>query len=92
MILDSEQLVTNGDFSDGTTGWSGSSSLITNVSNNLIITGDGTAVTVRAFSDTSEIVTNEKIYTKVRVRVNNALATSFRILWRADRDWETHAL
>jgi hypothetical protein len=78
LLLDAPQLVTNGDFSDGTTGWNSlfsNSIVITGVLSN---TGDGSNVSPRIFQLDNAII-NEKYYYNSKLRVTNALSTQIRI-------------
>lgn len=61
-IFESGNLVVNGDFSDGTTGWTPFSSTLSNVNNNLITTS--TVVTNSGFYQTLDLLNtlNDKIY------------------------------
>ncbi|MDD4157529.1 MAG: hypothetical protein PHY08_13270 [Candidatus Cloacimonetes bacterium] len=77
-LLDASQLVTNGDFSDGITGWTPSVSTISNVSNNLIITGDGSNFAPRV-SNNLVYVNGIKYYTILRFRTLATDTLSIRL-------------
>lgn len=63
--------VTNGDFSNGKTGWAGSNSTISGLDNTLLITGNGTASNPRVYQvDIFDL--SKKYHTKLKVRVTNA--------------------
>ena len=47
--------VVNGDFSNGTTGWTGDDGTITSANNTLIITGSGTALYQRGKQNLSQL-------------------------------------
>ncbi|SHI42156.1 hypothetical protein [Parasporobacterium paucivorans] len=66
-------LVTNGDFSNGTTGWTPYLGASLSASNNTMsIKGTGADYYVRAFNNTSiDCVTGKKVYTKIMARVTN---------------------
>ena len=73
--FDATNLVSNGDFSNGTTGWVASNSTPTVAANTLSVVGDGTATSPRV----NQVVTGaygRKVYMRARVRVTNANATS----------------
>ena len=73
--LDATNLVTNGDMTNGITGWFTGNSTLTVATNTLSVVGDGTGSSPRV----SQILTGasgKKIYTRARVRVTNANATS----------------
>ena len=67
-----QNLVVNGDFSNGTTGWAPTSSTISVASNTLTNTGNGTNVAPRADNTMiAETIVGRKYYTRGRVRVTN---------------------
>lgn len=84
-------LVTNGDFSNGTTGWTNSFSSLSVASNTATVTGNGGASSARL--EQAESVTNGiKYYLRARARVTNSLATSISlILWNAVSAQEAQA-
>lgn len=68
-------IVTNGNFANGTTGWVGSDATLSAINNTLSITGSGTLATPR----THQLITllaNRKYYIRLKVRVTNASCTS----------------
>lgn len=71
------QLVTNGNFADGITGWSPSGSTLTTIDNNLIITGNGVNQFPTAFQ--SVVTIGSQYYVQARARVTNSLCNSIRI-------------
>lgn len=74
-------LVTNGDFSNGTAGWS--SAAASSLSANppvVTVTGDGSNATVSAFMATATtVVMGHKWYGAAMLRVTNAAATQLRL-------------
>ncbi len=74
--------VVNGDFRNGTAGWSGSSSSLSASNNTLSITGDNVGGP-GAFSPTSDIGNvGDKYYSSIRFRVTNSDAKSVSMLLR----------
>ena len=73
-------LVTNGDFSNGTTGWYIGDSTIAVASNVLSITGTGTTSSPYAGQSIANgAVNTHKYYVKFKARVRNSLATLLRM-------------
>jgi hypothetical protein len=68
-------LVQNGDFSNGTTGWGTFASTLSVISNTLSVTALGTATTGRTGALLGSVSVGNKIYVKTRIRVTNALST-----------------
>lgn len=65
-------LVTNGDFSNGTTGWSAGSAVLSAADNTLTITGRGTSQYCSATqSNICPNITNKKVFIKGRFMVTN---------------------
>ena len=65
-------LVTNGDFSNGTTGWSAGSAVLSAADNTLTITGRGTSQYCSATqSNICPNITNKKVFIKGRLMVTN---------------------
>ncbi|HPF83587.1 MAG TPA: hypothetical protein PLV83_05465 [Bacilli bacterium] len=77
-IFEDGNLVVNGDFSDGTTGWSSTYSILTNVNNNLIITGNG-SYSVMIVSQSLFTNSNDNIYYNLKMRVTNSDAINFTV-------------
>jgi len=74
-------LVTNGDFSNGTTGWVGTGSTISALSNIMSCIGNGASASVRAEQTTVDILSvNNKYYFRARMRLTNSLASSIFII------------
>lgn len=72
-------LATNGDFSNGITGWLGIFSNISVLSNILSVVGTNSNSSARVSQSSTSTITNSlgrKIYTRARVRVTNSLCTS----------------
>ncbi len=78
-LLDSEQLVTNGDFSDGTTGWLSFAASMSVISNNAIMTGLGNSnkMSLRT-SSSMNVNIGIKMYQATRLRT---LSTGTLSLW-----------
>ena len=74
-----ENLVVNGDFRNGTTGWNGYNAILTADDNTLYSTGDGAAANLLVFRDTIPIVYGEKIFIKVKARVTNTLCSRINL-------------
>ena len=81
-LLDAEQLVTNGDFSDGTTGWTAVNSTNTASGGILTNTGDGTSVNPYAFLRQTYI-NGHKYYATSKVLVTNAVCSRIRTRFSA---------
>lgn len=71
-------LVTNGDFSNGTTGWVGYGSNVSASSNTFSSIGTGIIVAPETYTDIT-LQTNSKLYIKFRVRVRNSNCTQIRL-------------
>lgn len=74
----STNLVQNGDFSNGTTGWGSVNGTIGAASGALVITGDGTGTTPAANATPQNFPSGDKWYCAASVRVTNASATTMR--------------
>lgn len=74
-------LVSNGDFSDGTSGWSaGTGSTISAASNILTATGLGGSTTVAAFNNTSTpLVVGKRYFIRAKLKVTNNSCTNIYI-------------
>lgn len=70
--------VTNGDFRDGTTGWSAISATLNVTNNILVVTGNGASVSVRCVKS-SILKSNTKHFLKLRARVTNESCTTLRL-------------
>jgi hypothetical protein len=74
-----KNIISNGNFANGTTGWSVSASGISVVSNVLSNTGIGSSTeAIAQTTTTTPAIVGDKIYIKGRARVTNADATSIR--------------
>lgn len=71
--------VSNGNFSNGTTGWITSGASVSATSNTLSITGTGTDATPRASQNIGVVVASKKIFVRALMRVTNANCTSINI-------------
>jgi len=72
-------LVTNGDFSNGTSGWTTSNGTHSANSNTLTSTANGSASSASVFNDSAPIpIQTEKYYARTRTRVTNVLSTMLR--------------
>lgn len=78
-------LVSNGDFSNGTTGWSNDGSVLSAASNTLSATGSGISGNPGAMQNIGTLVPGNIYYLRAKVRVTNTLATSilFRLFFSA---------
>jgi hypothetical protein len=72
-------LVANGDFSAGTTGWAATNSTLGVSGDVLSVTGNGTALNPRVYKAIN--TTTSPIYIRLRIRVTNALCTRIWIYW-----------
>lgn len=74
-------LVPNGDFSNGTTGWSASDSVNTVSANTLINTGNGAQTFPTAFADSAvQSAIGKKVYVCAQMRVTNANCSSMQVM------------
>jgi len=73
-----ENLVKNGDFSDGTTGWTGSGAVLSASDNTLTITGNGSSASPFAIGTYSAIPVGHKILLKIKARSRSSLCTQIR--------------
>jgi prepilin-type N-terminal cleavage/methylation domain-containing protein len=71
-------LITNWNFSNGTTGWTngGSSSSLSATNNTLTITGGNYNAPTAAFITSIPSVINDKIYARVKIKITNPSSTS----------------
>jgi len=75
--LETEQLLTNENFSDGTTGWDSANSVNSATGGILSNTGDGTGIYFPLMYNIDKIaILGQKYYHKVRVRVTNSICTA----------------
>jgi hypothetical protein len=79
VLLSTLQLVTNGDFSNGTTGWIPLNTTL-NVSDG-IISATQTGSDAGGFSQPFTFTSGIKYYNATRIRVTNAISTSIRVLY-----------
>lgn len=75
--LTATNLLTNGDFSSGTTGWTGFAATIAAASNVLAVTGSGTSTVAEAYSDFT-LQQNSKLCVHVFGRVTNSDCTMLK--------------
>ena len=73
-------LVTNGDFSNGTTGFSGVNATLSAANNTLTVTGTGAAANVQAWFSNPQWINGQVYYARVRARVLNDQASSLRLV------------
>lgn len=72
-------IVTNGNFASGTTGWTGIFAAIAAANNTLSVTGDGGNAVARVLATTSiPIVVGKKVYIHFKSSVTNAVCGSMR--------------
>jgi hypothetical protein len=84
--LTATQLVTNGDFSQGTTGWEGVTSSLTESGKVLTVTGDGVDAQPKAVQLIGKLISGDKWFISVpRVRVTNSLCTRLTVRWYGSR-------
>ena len=76
--FEARNLVSNGDFSNGTTGWTANNSTLSANNNTLSTTGNNTSATVGAIQNYNKIIGN-KYYVTAKARVTNSDATSISI-------------
>lgn len=78
--LPATNLVTNGDFSNGTTGWGNSGATLAASNNALTVTGSGTLNNANAiqFTQNNNIV-NNKIYVLAKLKVTNSNCTALSL-------------
>ena len=65
-------LVTNGDFSNGTTGWNAQASTLSASNNTLIITGNGASPEPSAYRGIGVQQNNDKLFVKISAKVTNS--------------------
>lgn len=73
------QLVTNGNFANGTTGWSGDGSTRTVVNGVLTVTGTGASVTPNAYTSIGNKIVGNKYYLRANVTPKSSLCASLRL-------------
>lgn len=74
-------LVTNGDFSDGTTGWTALDSTLSATANTLSITGNGANASATARQTTTDAIVGNVYYIGFKARVTNTLCQSIGITY-----------
>jgi hypothetical protein len=75
-------LITNGNFANGTTGWFTTSSTISALAGILSVTGNGTNSTVGAVHNTAVVLdVTHKYYLRARMRVTNNVSTNLRLIF-----------
>jgi len=66
-------LVQNGDFSDGATGWAASNCVLSAVENTLLVTGNASSFLLGVYQDTTIFAaSNQKVYLSILCRVTNS--------------------
>jgi len=79
-LYDLKNLVTNGDFSDGTTGWTASGATLSATAKTLLITGAGNSSYPQAFQHViGAAISGHLVYGKARVRVTNSVCLSITL-------------
>lgn len=74
------QFVKNGNFADGTTGWSGGGATLSAANNILTITGNGGSISPRAEQVSNiDFVSGKKIYFRAKLKVTNDVCASIAI-------------
>lgn len=82
--FEAKNSLSNGDFSNGTTGWGKYNSNISVANNVLSVTGDGTSMYTPAYNTTSLIATvGNKLYSKCLVRSTSATLPSLELIFQA---------
>ncbi|WP_434351029.1 hypothetical protein [Trichococcus flocculiformis] len=76
--FDAKNEVVNGDFSNGTTGWTASNGTISAANNTVANTGDGSYISSRV-QQIKPIENGKKYYAIAKVRVTNANCTSLKL-------------
>lgn len=71
-----QNLIKNGNFANGTTGWTGNAASISIVDGKMNVTADGTQAYGQLRYGTVTAIINNVYYIKIRVRVTNALCQS----------------
>ena len=75
-----QEIVENGNFSNGTAGWSGVAATVSANNNVLSVTGNGSSQIVRAQQSTKlDYVSGKKLYVRAKLKVTNASATKIGI-------------
>jgi hypothetical protein len=77
--LTGNNAVTNGDFSNGTTGWSGLNGTLSAVNNTLSLTGDGTSQSPIIYQNFSNKIINNKFFYMAKVKVTNSNAEYIKL-------------
>lgn len=72
-------LVSNGNFSNGTTGWTPQNSTLSAAANTLSIVGNGGSPFVTGLTPIGNKIVGHKYYYRVRARVTNAVSTNLGI-------------
>ena len=75
--FEATNLVSNGDFSSGTTGWAAFNGSAAVSNNTYSITGNGTSRFV--FTEADANAGNTKYYVKIRIKINNSNCSSFYV-------------
>lgn len=73
-------LVTNGDFSNGTTSWTGVGGVLSSNANKGIVTGNGTLALTYLNQIIGTFIAGHKYYVRVKAKVTNSLASALYIL------------
>lgn len=69
-------LVTNGDFSNGITGWYGSNSTISVANNTMTSTGNGGAAACVTYQALTSKKVTQKLYVRIKMRVTNSVCNN----------------
>ena len=75
-----KNLVTNGNFSNGTAGYSSFGATISAADNILSVTGTGAFLSAQTWFNNPEYVSGDMFYARVRVRVTNNIASQVRLV------------
>ena len=77
--FEAKNAVTNGDFSNGTTGWVSGAATVSAASNTLTIIGDGTNMQPNVKRSSVFGAVTDKYYVRAKARVTNAICTHIKI-------------
>lgn len=78
-VVSATNIVTNGDFSNGTTGWATTSGAISTANNILSITGNGTSLQITTTTPIGSIYINRKYRVGSKIRVTNSICAKLQI-------------
>lgn len=78
---DAVNLVTNGDFSNGVTGWTAANSTLSALNNILSVTGDGSGSVPQTHNITpTPAIPTKKMYALAKLKITNAVATFYGLI------------